>query len=422
MLGRQGPLHFRVTFQLGLLLSLAMGGCAFGPKALEGTHGKYNCAVKSVTQEQLLLNIVRQRYNDTPVRLDISSIAAQYELNGSAEGRPFSNFQGDSGMFEAFNIVLPFVGVSAANRPTLSLSPADDAETIRRFFQPRTLEGIMLLTRTSWPIDVILRLWLDYINQVPNAPTASGPTREGVPQFAEFQRVAQLLQVLSDQHWITFAEAEKLTELSSPVPAASITAQALIEAARSGYEYQERPDKTWVLIRRELKPVVRVSPAAVNSPEVAELCHLLGLQPGLLHYELTAQGRDPDGLQPPPGACRVNLVTRSAGQVLFYLSHGVLVPPEHLSAGLARTTLETDGQAFDWQQVTGGLFTVHHVKQHCRPEHALVAVKYRDYWFYIDDRDNDTKATFTLMMELVRLDVSDRGKGLAPALTLPLGR
>ncbi len=66
-------------------LALAGGGCSFGPKALESTHGRYNETVRRVYEEQLLLNIVHQRYDETPTQLDVSAIAAQYELSAQVE-------------------------------------------------------------------------------------------------------------------------------------------------------------------------------------------------------------------------------------------------------------------------------------------------------------------------------------------------
>ena len=74
---------------------------------------------------------------------------------------------------------------------------------------------------------------------------------------------------------------------------------------------------------------------------------------------------------------------------------------------------------FDWQELFGGLFTVHSVKQHWRPPCAFVAVKYRDYWFYIDDRDANTKATFQLLLTMTRINLFGTKKG-GPVLTLPV--
>jgi hypothetical protein len=42
-------------------------------------------------------------------------------------------------------------------------------------------------------------------------------------------------------------------------------------------------------------------------------------------------------------------------------------------------------------------------------------------WFYIDATDHDTKATFSLLMELTRLDLQAK-PGDRPLLTLPLSR
>ncbi|WP_204249728.1 hypothetical protein [Gemmata sp. SH-PL17] len=47
---------------------------------------------------------------------------------------------------------------------------------------------------------------------------------------------------------------------------------------------------------------------------------------------------------------------------------------------------------------------------------------YRDHWFYIDDRDLESKSTLLLMLQLRRLDFQRQRIGNVPALTLPVGR
>jgi hypothetical protein len=61
------------------------------------------------------------------------------------------------------------------------------------------------------------------------------------------------------------------------------------------------------------------------------------------------------------------------------------------------------------------------VKQHWRPACAFVAVRYREYWFYIDDRDADSKATFALLLTMTRINLIGTKKG-GPTLTLPVSR
>jgi len=53
-----------------------------------------------------------------------------------------------------------------------------------------------------------------------------------------------------------------------------------------------------------------------------------------------------------------------------------------------------------------------------KPADAYVAVPYRDYWFWIDDRDLKSKHTFAFMMLLFTL--SDTGGAQnPPMLTIP---
>ena len=255
-------------------ISLALGataGCAFGPKALVHSHVRYNDAVKLVTEEQLLLNLVRLRYNDDPMRLDVSGIAAQYELAGNVEARPFFSSEAarvaNPSVYDTFTAILPFANASASNRPTISLVPLDDPDTIRSLFRPSTAEGIAFLSETSWPISTIFRLWIEYLNGVPNAPSASGPPR-GVPsEFEAFQCATELLQILQDRAEIHFTREEKLVEVAGPFAAADVSPATVIGADKDGYQYRRNEDGSWVLFKKDSRLFLSVHPPATVSAE-----------------------------------------------------------------------------------------------------------------------------------------------------------
>jgi hypothetical protein len=126
-------------------------------------------------------------------------------------------------------------------------------------------------------------------------------------------------------------------------------------------------------------------------------------------------------LFPSPPRADLELSTRSTAQVWYYLANGVEVPPEHLAAGVAIAPAGPDGVLFDNRAVTDGLFTVHACAGHTPPKTAYVAVKHRGYWYYIDDRDQASKATLGLVLGVSRLDFA-RQQPAAPFLTLPIGR
>src|SRR4051794_26710529 len=191
--------HLRrlVVVLCGLCVAGTCPGCAFGPKVLEKTHGRYQESVRTVNEEQLLRNLVHLRYNEVPFELNVSSIATQYELAGSAEARPFfiaPNPSNSNIIFRTFTSILPDLTVSGANRPTITLVPADNSGTIRRFLTPIPTETLAFLCETSWPTSVVLRLWVERLNGVPNAVSASGPSIGVISDFGRFRRIADLMQ------------------------------------------------------------------------------------------------------------------------------------------------------------------------------------------------------------------------------------
>src|SRR5712691_7791970 len=389
-----------------VLSSVLAAGCTtLGPYALDQTRLYYNEVIKRTTEEQLLLNIVRLRYTDTPSSLAVSAIAAQFERSHSLQLTPFFVAGNDA----SFTAVLPQALVLGADRPTLSLTPLP-------------LDGVIYLAKTTWPIATVFRLYLENLNWVPNAQTASGPTPKQAPVVAAFLHGMAVLQLLQDRAEIVFGVEAREERLGGPVPAAAVSARDVVEAAKNGYEY--RPDDqgtTWTLIKKNQQAVLRIAPEAVNSPEVQEFVGVFRLRPGRTQYDITQEALNPfPSTYPPEGVTSLDLETRSLLQALYYVSHGIDIPPAHATGGLVTVTRDAAGQVFDWGQVMRGLFRVRWAQGSKRPPSAHVAVQYKDYWFYIEDTDQETKATFSLLMELARLELAGK-TGPGPQLTLPVG-
>ncbi len=417
--------YLPIACLFGFNLVFAAVGCSFGPKALERTHGRYYESVRLVNEEELLRNLIHLRYNEFPLSLNVSSIAAQYELNGSAEARPFFGTPNPAGStFRIFPMMLPDFTVAGANRPTITLLPGNEAEIIREFLTPIPADTLVFLSSTSWPASTIARLWIERLNGVPNAVTASGPQRGVISDFARFLRIAELLQIAQDSELAYIHAEERFQEAGAPLPVESVTAAAEVEAAKNGMEYRTGEDgKSRVLVRRQRQLVLEVNPGAESSPVVAELVSLLNLVPGLRRYDVLV-AEVPDPLKyPREPSDKLRAVTRSTAQVYFYLANGVEVPLEHFNCGLVQPQVDAEGRPIDGRELTRGLFEVHVCKGHKPPTSAYVTVKYRGYWYYIDDADQASKTTLALMIQLSRLDFTRRQRTVSgPLLTLPVGR
>jgi len=403
-----------------LVLLLSAGCAAFGPSALETSRLQYNEVVKKTTEEQLLLNIVRLRYTDTPSSLAVSVIAAQFEVAKSFQLTPFFVASGAE-VAKTWAAILPQLGITGADRPTFSLTPLDDQEFTRKLFTPLPLDGIIYLAKTTWPIGTVFRLYLENLNWVPNAQTASGPTPKVSPVYREFLQGVRGLQSLQERGQVVFAVEERAEVQGSPLPAGSVTARDIVEAAKSGYEYRLDDAGTWTLVKKTTQPVLLVDPQAAESPDMRDVARAFRLKSGLTRFPITQETFSPfPATYPKEGVSGLDLETRSLLQALYFVSHGIDVPAEHAAAGLVTVTRDPGGAPFDWRLVTDGLFRVHSVKGDTRPPNAHVAIPYKGHWFYIDETDQDTKSTFSLLIELSRLELAGKA-GPGPVLTLPVG-
>jgi hypothetical protein len=88
------------------------------------------------------------------------------------------------------------------------------------------------------------------------------------------------------------------------------------------------------------------------------------------------------------------------------------VPKEHVKEGRAVPGLLDNDQLDEEDRSV----LVRSTKS--RPKNAFVSVKYRDYWFWVDDRDLRAKRAFTFMMLLFTLADTGEREDL-PLVTIP---
>jgi len=352
-----------------LLLCFLFSGClsSFGPRSIENAHPAYNQSIVNTVDEQMLLNLVRLKYRDSPYFLEVASVTTSLSIEtnvGIDAIIPFSN---------AHNTLEPGFGFKGSTKPTITYTPLRGEDFLKSVLSPISLDAILLMTQSGWSIERVFGVCIERINDLNNASRASGPTPEKAPKYKEFMILLKLLRQL---------QLEGLVEMG---PGLDVNTKNLILLFKKDPNYENA---------------------------IIEIRSLLNVTQQSNQFSISTNFLNTKEDQ-------LNMRARSIISVLFYLSQNIDIPEEHKKAGLITITKTQDGAEFNWGETPGGmLFKVRSSKQ--KPGNAFVSVPYRGVWFYIADNDLCSKSTFLLLKQLFSLQSGQR-QYIGPSLTLPVG-
>lgn len=351
------------------LSCLSLTGCTgmVGPYHLSKDSVNYNHAIQNSNDSQLLLNMVRLRYRDTPSFLQVGVISSAYDFKKSLSARFEYKNGGHSDFTRLFS---PSLGMDFSEKPTTTYQPLRGEGFAKEMLAPISLHTISLLSSSGWKIDRIFRCCVQRMNRVLNAPSASGPTPFIAPDYEKFLELSAI-----------FRELELINAID------------VIAQKSKDVDFYLVVDKD------------RANPATLN-----RMWNLLELDLGTDIIHLI-----PSRLKKHKGN-EVMIETRSPLGLMYFLSHGIKVPCSDEKSGLVTVTKNSQGGPFSWEHVLDGLMTVYWAPK--GPICPAVAVDYRCRDFYIYDSDLDSKATFSMLMQLLSLQTG--AKDISTVLTIPL--
>jgi hypothetical protein len=355
-------------------LLLVLVGCQISSRsALDGEGGRtaYNMAIQATNSKQMLLNLVRLRYADSPLFLDVSSVTTQ------------SIFRSE------INSTLPIPGFTEHNpfkvggdllwedQPTITYTPLEGPSFAARMLRPIDLRTIQLLVYSGWDVDRIFRMMIQNFEELTNCPENTVPAPELLPNYHLFTEASDLLRMF-----------QRRGEL------------------QMGVKVKEAKENE----SDEVSLQISFPAGSEQGQRLAKLIHCTQIMRGRFVKEILL-GFNPEG--------HIGIMPRSILSCMYHLSQGVIVPPQHVECGMVRAPVcWEDDEHVEWKNLFCDLMTVH-----CSiraPSQSFISVKYRDFWFYIDDCDLASKRTFALLLQLYNLNaIVPKNRG--PILSLPVG-
>ena len=398
-----------------------MVGCADtrGPSLIVNSHVDYNKAVSQVLREELLLNIVRRRYMEAPQFLSVASINTNIStVTGAGAGGSVGDI-GDANIWGAS----VDGSVTFSDSPTVTITPRQGEDLAQQLLAPLKASAVADLVSAGYPVDFSIIMLVEGINNLPRSrtfdTTASARARRNGARPSQFlQKFYEDGSLIVDR----FKWNDKYNDYA--YPAESITPEMWITTLSTGDRRWKSYDggESFYITTNEKAAAVWLDPEVRDSPDGRRLVELLNVQPvvkkkiWLLETARVVRGADfADRPDTPRSALKLRM--RSLYNVINLYSYGVHVPLDDEQEGRA-TDLSSfrqavaRGEAPDLSEV----FAIRHSTR--APDSAYQAVRYRGLWFYIDDRDFESKASFNALYDLWQLAIKAPGEQSRPVTTI----
>lgn len=358
----------RRLFPTVILLLAGLSGCvSIGPATVARDRFDYISAISESWKSQMLFNLVKLRYGDAPVFLDVASVINQYGIEGSL---------GFSGSW-AQNTQVPWPYTALYNwlgsarfaeRPTITYSPLSGEKFARSLMTPIPPAAILNFLQAGYPVDIVLRLAVHSVNGIHSRYGGGARTRDADPEF--------------------YSLVDKL--------------RAIQQSGDLGLRVRKTGEQTATMIvfTKRLSPPIEAARAEVRE--------LLGLDSKAEEFNVVYGSVASNDKE-------IAILTRSMLEIMIDLASYIDVPP---ASAMERRTFPTPAA-----EVVNGVSVAPLIRISSSPERpgdAFAAVPYRQEWYWIDDKDLPSKRLFSFIMFLFTLTETE-GKQGAPIITVPVG-
>lgn len=355
-----------LLFLAACALFLVMTGCTIvGPDAIRSGRLAYNEAITETNNQQMLMVLVHNRYEESNHLLSVSSVTANVSISSRAQIQ--AGF-GDGDNYDG-NLVPFSGGFIYEENPTISYTPVAGETYLRQLMSPIPLSLLSQVTHSLPYPEFAYNMLISSVNGIHNPAFLYGSQQDD----PRFERFVTLMTTLTQQHSLYWAKepgnAEKVSMVIEPSTAQMVSMSN-------------------------------------------DLLSLLGLPGKAAQGQALVIPAFPALHRAEKGA--IGITTRTTWELVELMSAAVQVPAADEASGAA--------SAFPRTGRAGRELSIAYANS--RPERAYTAVEHGDGWFYIDGSDRATKRYFKLMGSLwsAAMAKSLGNTSSTPVLTVPVSR
>lgn len=397
-------------FSVAMVLS---GGCAIQPQIIQERHWQLNETIRATHVEQLLLNVVRLRYDDNPYFLQVSSISTQFAAQANI---------GVNGTFPqgGNNVYGLSAGAAYSEAPVVTWSMPDSRDFYGRMLAPISADQLTSLASAGWDAPRVLLVGVKKMNRLRNKEYRVDEGIYTPPSYGEFREALKLMSDLSREGVIDFAYGVKSSVGAGKIPMEKMDARAIPQGLEHGLQFMTRDNPNVFEPLKLSKPLfLRFTVRSEGDPRARRLRELLDLDPSKYSFgivdtansgveQLRSESGNPSQvMEEGTKMAEIILNNRSMMEVLLFASVLVEVPEAQISDHVVRSDRAID---LDWLTVRFA---------DAEPSNAWVKVRHRGLWFYILGNDLGSRTSLGLLDAIFQSAVGNV-PGAKPLLTLPV--
>jgi hypothetical protein len=176
-LSSHGGVISAVTVWAGL--SFLLGGCSVANRAIRSDFTEFNTTLQFNQTQQMLLNVVRMHFRESPMFLQAGSLTAAYEsrvganVGLSREQRVLA--ESESG-----------VDYSFSSKPTVSYATVEGKNYVQQLLTEISPQTFCLLLRAGWPVESLASLLIERVTLPGGAVLVNHAEAPSAVKFQEF--------------------------------------------------------------------------------------------------------------------------------------------------------------------------------------------------------------------------------------------
>jgi hypothetical protein len=176
-----------------LAAAVLVSGCGVTAHVIEQEYGGFNDTIHSSQSQQMLLNLVRLRYRESPLFMKVGALSASYSMESNARAGKGSAFN--------WNVWSVDIGGRLATAPTITYTPIEGNTFSRQLMAEVEANTFVLLFRAGWPMRLLGSVLVESVGNLYN--------HDEDPTYAEFQDLIERLHLAQQRRAIDFIVEDK---------------------------------------------------------------------------------------------------------------------------------------------------------------------------------------------------------------------